>query len=190
MFVEERHDGFLYSVRPQAHGRASPIASSDFSPTTACFGPVAGVDDRTAVDDLPALLGGRVDQPLGVEALEEYLPFDRSFDQGCQSRRAWIGVVDQEFGVIEQMVSQGLPLDVALHETDPNKTDQRIIALGDSTGIPVLNLTRIFTRAYVDEGRLLFHRLEDQHWNAAGHELATAELAKFLDQRGLLPAKR
>ena len=73
---------------------------------------------------------------------------------------------------------------------DPSKTDERMIALAESAGIPILNLTPIFSRAYVDEGRLLFHRREDRHWNAAGHELATAELAKFLDQRGLLPAKR
>jgi hypothetical protein len=73
---------------------------------------------------------------------------------------------------------------------DPSRTDRRIIALGEAAGFPVLHLAPIFTRAYVDEGRLLFHRLQDRHWNAAGHELAAAELAAFLDQRGLLPAMR
>jgi hypothetical protein len=35
-------------------------------------------------------------------------------------------------------------------------------------------------------GEVLYHQLEDHHWNAAGHELAARSLRAFLDQVGLI----
>ncbi|MCH7709224.1 MAG: hypothetical protein IH884_12105, partial [Myxococcales bacterium] len=36
--------------------------------------------------------------------------------------------------------------------------------------------------------RPVFYQLEDHHWNAEGHAVATRELARFLDREGLIPS--
>lgn len=56
-----------------------------------------------------------------------------------------------------------------------------------SEEIPFLDLTAPFSRVIESRSGVLYHRREDFHWNSAGHELATRELAHFLDDAGLMP---
>ncbi|MFC1836174.1 SGNH/GDSL hydrolase family protein [Thermodesulfobacteriota bacterium] len=50
-------------------------------------------------------------------------------------------------------------------------------------GIPFLDLLPSFSEAYKTDGVPLFHKF-DLHWNAAGHEVAASEVARFLEKRG------
>ena len=53
----------------------------------------------------------------------------------------------------------------------------------EESNIPLLDLTPAFQEKF-ESGRNLYFP-DDSHWNAAGHELAAAELAKFMRERGL-----
>jgi hypothetical protein len=51
----------------------------------------------------------------------------------------------------------------------------------ENSGIPLLDLTPVFQENFEAGHNLYFP--DDSHWNAAGHELAAAELAKFMRER-------
>ena len=53
----------------------------------------------------------------------------------------------------------------------------------EESTIPLLDLTPVFQENF-EAGRNLYFS-DDSHWNAAGHALAAAELAKFMRARGL-----
>jgi SGNH hydrolase-like domain, acetyltransferase AlgX len=53
----------------------------------------------------------------------------------------------------------------------------------ENSGIPLLDLTPPFQENF-EAGRNLYFP-DDSHWNAAGLELAAAELAKFMRERSL-----
>ena len=53
----------------------------------------------------------------------------------------------------------------------------------EESNIPLLDLTPAFQEKF-EAGRNLYFP-DDSHWNAAGHELAAAELANFMRARGL-----
>ena len=56
-------------------------------------------------------------------------------------------------------------------------------------GVPCLALAPAFrAAAAVDGTPLHFHH--DGHWTAAGHQLAAAELARFLEQQRLVPTRQ
>lgn len=51
-------------------------------------------------------------------------------------------------------------------------------------GIAFLDLLPAFKMAFEEDNRQLFLKF-DSHWNAMGHETAAAEIAKYLERRGL-----
>lgn len=69
---------------------------------------------------------------------------------------------------------------------DPLRIDRELAAFLAERGIPFLDPTPEFVRVQA-EGRPLYYALEDRHWNAAGHALASELLAEFLVERGLVP---
>ena len=69
---------------------------------------------------------------------------------------------------------------------DLDKTDRLLAKLAAEAHIPLLDLTPAFREHYAQNGGPLFFP-EDRHWNAAGHQLAAAELAEFLRAQGLVP---
>jgi hypothetical protein len=92
--------------------------------------------------------------------------------------------VEPDFRALVEAQNPGIRL-------DPDRISDQFAEFSVSAEIPLLDLTPIFRRAYVDEGRLLYHRLGgDRHWNPAGHARATEELVAFLDDRRLLPPAR
>jgi hypothetical protein len=88
--------------------------------------------------------------------------------------------VEPDFRALVEAENPGIRL-------DPDRIGADFAEFSAATGVPLLDLTPIFRRAYVQDGHLLYHRLGDRHWNPAGHVLATAELVAFLDDRRLLP---
>jgi hypothetical protein len=66
------------------------------------------------------------------------------------------------------------------------RINREIAAFAAQAGIPLLDPTPAFAREHA-AGRPMYYAIEDHHWNAAGHELATGLLAELLDERGLLP---
>jgi hypothetical protein len=72
---------------------------------------------------------------------------------------------------------------------DPARINVLLAGFCSSAGIPLFDPTPTFARAYCEEGSLLYNRIVDRHWNAAGHELAATELARFLDLRKLVPSE-
>jgi len=69
---------------------------------------------------------------------------------------------------------------------DPLRINRELEAFAAQAGIPLLDPTPAFAREH-SAGRPMYYAIEDHHWNAAGHALATELLAEFLDERGLLP---
>lgn len=88
--------------------------------------------------------------------------------------------VEPDFRALAESQNPGVRL-------DPERIGADFAEFSAATGIPVLDLTPIFGRAYAEQGRRLYHRLGDRHWNPAGHAMATSEMIEFLDARGLLP---
>ncbi len=73
----------------------------------------------------------------------------------------------------------GLPFD----HTRLNRELDRFCA---THGIPLLDPLDAFVAA--NRERPVYYQLEDRHWNADGHAVATRELARFLDREGLIPS--
>jgi lysophospholipase L1-like esterase len=71
---------------------------------------------------------------------------------------------------------------------DPERLHRELARFCAAQGIAFVDLLPAFRREEARAGVTLYHRIEDQHWNAAGHALAAQELERALDQRGLLPA--
>ena len=69
---------------------------------------------------------------------------------------------------------------------DPLHINRELEAFCAQAGIPLLDPTPALAREQA-AGRPMYYAIEDHHWNSAGHALATELLAKFLDDRGLLP---
>ena len=73
----------------------------------------------------------------------------------------------------------GLPFD----HTRINRALARFCA---AHRIPLLDPLDAFVAA--NRERPVFYQIEDHHWNAEGHAVATRELARFLDREGLIPS--
>jgi len=71
---------------------------------------------------------------------------------------------------------------------DPLHINRELATFAAQAGIPLLDPTAALAREQT-AGRPMYYAIEDRHWNAAGHALATELLAAFLDERGLLPAR-
>lgn len=69
---------------------------------------------------------------------------------------------------------------------EPDHITRALAAFCSSHEIPFLDLSQPFAEAY-EQGRGPLFYLHDLHWNPAGHELATLELARFLDAEHLIP---
>lgn len=87
--------------------------------------------------------------------------------------------VDPAFRELAKAQYQGVKFD----ETRVNRALRKFCAEHD---IPLFDPTATFAR-HIAAGEPLYYHLEDHHWNAAGHALATEELIRFLDGEGLLP---
>lgn len=83
-------------------------------------------------------------------------------------------------GAMDLLESRYAPL-----RFDADKMERELAAFTADAEIPLLALTPAFRRE-AEANRVLFHLIEDRHWNAAGHELATAELVGFLERESLL----
>jgi hypothetical protein len=70
---------------------------------------------------------------------------------------------------------------------DETRVNRALSSFCREHGIPLFDPTAAFART-IEAGEPLYHQLEDHHWNARGHALATEELIRFLDAQGLLPA--
>lgn len=68
------------------------------------------------------------------------------------------------------------------------RINRELAAFCAEQGIPFLDPTPEFSRVQA-EGRPVYYALEDRHWNADGHALATELLAAFLEERGLAAAQ-
>jgi hypothetical protein len=72
---------------------------------------------------------------------------------------------------------------IALDETRINR---ELAAFASEHAIPFLDPTPVLA-AESERGPRLYYQLEDHHWNARGHEVATRELVRFLDGQALVP---
>ena len=72
---------------------------------------------------------------------------------------------------------------------DSTRINRALARFASSSGVPILDLTDSFVEANEREPASLYHQREDKHWNAQGHELAAAELERFLERQGWLPAQ-
>jgi hypothetical protein len=63
---------------------------------------------------------------------------------------------------------------------------RRLAEMCQAEGIAFIELLPAFRKALRDGNQTLFHA-EDRHWNRAAHALATREVARELESRGLLP---
>jgi lysophospholipase L1-like esterase len=71
-------------------------------------------------------------------------------------------------------------------DLDPLRINRALAAFCAQAGIPLLDPTPALAREQAG-GRPTYYAVEDQHWNAAGQALVAELLARFLDERGLLP---
>ncbi|MBI3119734.1 MAG: hypothetical protein HYZ00_13655, partial [Candidatus Hydrogenedentes bacterium] len=70
---------------------------------------------------------------------------------------------------------------------DLQKPEKQLVDFGQQEGIPVLDLTPVFSEVQEKQGTPLHHQLEDEHWNPNGHALAATAVRKFLEEQRLLP---
>jgi lysophospholipase L1-like esterase len=69
---------------------------------------------------------------------------------------------------------------------DPLRINRELAAFASEAGIPLLDPTPELAREQA-AGRPVYYRVEDHHWNAAGHALVAELLAGFLEAGSLLP---
>jgi lysophospholipase L1-like esterase len=69
---------------------------------------------------------------------------------------------------------------------DETRLNRDLARFAREHAIPLLDPTPVLV-AESERGPRLYYQLEDHHWNARGHEIATRELVRFLDAGGLLP---
>ncbi len=94
-------------------------------------------------------------------------------------------LVPTEFQVDPRALEAGVAAYPGI-ELDPLRINRELAAFAAGAGIPLLDPTPALA-AEQAAGRPIYYAIEDHHWNAAGHALVTQLLAKFLDERGLLP---
>jgi hypothetical protein len=70
---------------------------------------------------------------------------------------------------------------------DFEKPNRDLLRFGETHGIRVLDLLPAFIKACEQGKGPLFHKIEDRHWNAAGHRVAVARLIEYLDKHQLIP---
>ncbi len=70
-------------------------------------------------------------------------------------------------------------------EFSPDSAHEHMLAVLAAEGIPTLDLRDAFRQASAEQRRMLHYRV-DGHWTPAGHALAARELARFLQEQGLL----
>ena len=71
-------------------------------------------------------------------------------------------------------------------EFDMTKPNRRILDFCRTNKIRVLDLVPSFREVISSNEQLLFHQIEDFHWNAAGHHVATDSLVQYLELNKLL----
>lgn len=72
-------------------------------------------------------------------------------------------------------------------EIDLTRSHERMLAFGARHDLPVLDLLPHFHEAMQRGEGPLFPVRGDLHWNAAGHRVAARELARYLEEHGLVP---
>ncbi len=71
-------------------------------------------------------------------------------------------------------------------DLDPNFAEERLRVIAENAKIPFLGLVDAFRLAHEKDKTVLFYGLDDTHWNAEGHRLATRCIAKWLNAAGLI----
>ena len=70
---------------------------------------------------------------------------------------------------------------------DPMQPNTMLTGIAGRTGAPLLDLTPSFREEARRRGSAPLYFARDQHWTAAGHQLATRQLADWLKRTGLIP---
>jgi hypothetical protein len=70
---------------------------------------------------------------------------------------------------------------------DPMQPNTMLTGITGRTGTPLLDLTPGFREEARRRGSAPLYFARDQHWTAAGHQLAARQLADWLKRSGLIP---
>ena len=70
---------------------------------------------------------------------------------------------------------------------DPMQPNTMLSGIAGRTGTPLLDLTPAFREEARRRGSAPLYFARDQHWTAAGHQLAARQLAEWLKSTGLIP---
>ena len=71
---------------------------------------------------------------------------------------------------------------------DPMQPNNLLSGIAGRTSTPLLDLTPRFREVGRGRGAAPLYFARDQHWTAAGHELAARTMADWLKGSGLVPA--
>ncbi|MFN8634825.1 MAG: SGNH/GDSL hydrolase family protein [Chloroflexota bacterium] len=71
---------------------------------------------------------------------------------------------------------------------DPLQPNKSLAGIAQRTAAPLLDLTQPFRDAGRARGAPALYYARDQHWTAAGHDLAARTLADWLKRSGLIPS--